>query len=64
MSGVVVAERASATELEGNLLARPEESRIEVLESRVGHNSYHLGQIFLLRQLQGSWPPPSGGNTW
>ena len=64
LSGVVVAKRASATELEGNLLARPEESRIEVLESRVGHNSYHLGQIVLLRQLQGSWPPPSGGNTW
>jgi uncharacterized damage-inducible protein DinB len=29
-----------------------------------GHNSYHLGQIVLLRQLLGAWPPPGGGNTW
>ncbi len=64
LSGLVSAEKASAIELDGNLLARPQESRIEVLESLVGHNSYHLGQIVLLRQLLGSWPPPSGGNTW
>ncbi len=28
------------------------------------HNSYHLGQIVLLRQILGSWPPPRGGDTW
>ena len=28
------------------------------------HNSHHLGQIILLRQLQALWPPPSGGLTW
>lgn len=22
------------------------------------HNSYHIGQIVLLRKLQGNWPPP------
>jgi len=28
------------------------------------HNAHHLGQVVLLRQLLGSWPPPSGGWTW
>jgi uncharacterized damage-inducible protein DinB len=36
----------------------------EQLESLAAHNSYHLGRIVLLRQLSGSWPPPSGGYTW
>jgi hypothetical protein len=28
------------------------------------HNAHHLGQIILLRQLFGAWPPPSGRFTW
>lgn len=28
------------------------------------HNSYHLGQIVLLRRALGAWPPPKGGITW
>jgi uncharacterized damage-inducible protein DinB len=28
------------------------------------HNSHHLGQIVLLRQLLGAWPPPAGSWTW
>jgi uncharacterized damage-inducible protein DinB len=36
----------------------------EQLESLGAHNAYHLGRIVLLRQLQGLWPPPSGGLTW
>ena len=36
----------------------------EQLESLAAHNSYHLGRIVLLRQLGGSWPPPSGGYSW
>lgn len=24
----------------------------------IQHNSYHIGQIVLIRQLQGNWPPP------
>lgn len=35
-----------------------------VLWELVIHNSYHLGQIVLLRQALGSWPPPGGGETW
>lgn len=34
------------------------------LESLVAHNAYHFGRIVFLRQLLGSWPPPSGGDTW
>lgn len=36
----------------------------EQLESLAAHNAYHLGRIVLLRQMLGSWPPPSGGFTW
>jgi uncharacterized damage-inducible protein DinB len=28
------------------------------------HNAHHLGQVVLLRQLMGRWPPPSGSWTW
>jgi uncharacterized damage-inducible protein DinB len=28
------------------------------------HDAYHLGQVVLLRELMGLWPPPSGGWTW
>jgi uncharacterized damage-inducible protein DinB len=34
------------------------------LENLAAHNAYHLGQIVLLRQLQGLWPPKSGGFSW
>jgi uncharacterized damage-inducible protein DinB len=35
-----------------------------VLWQTVVHNSYHLGQVALLRRALGAWPPPSGGDTW
>jgi uncharacterized damage-inducible protein DinB len=28
------------------------------------HNAHHLGQIILLRQIIGAWPPPAGSYTW
>ena len=28
------------------------------------HNSHHLGQVISMRQILGSWPPPSGSWTW
>jgi uncharacterized damage-inducible protein DinB len=28
------------------------------------HNSYHAGQIALLRRQAGAWPPEGGGDTW
>jgi uncharacterized damage-inducible protein DinB len=43
--------------------ARGSTARDEVLMIQ-GHNSYHLGQIVMLRQVLGTWPPPRGGDTW
>jgi uncharacterized damage-inducible protein DinB len=36
----------------------------EQLESLAAHNAYHFGRIVLLRQLNRSWPPASGGFSW
>jgi uncharacterized damage-inducible protein DinB len=30
----------------------------------LAHNSYHVGQIVLLRRAMDIWPPPGGGDTW
>jgi uncharacterized damage-inducible protein DinB len=35
-----------------------------VLWQMVAHNSYHVGQIAMLRRALGVWPPPGGGDTW
>jgi uncharacterized damage-inducible protein DinB len=43
---------------------RGRKSRLEMLHAVGAHNSYHSGQVALLRQLLGTWPPPSGGLTW
>lgn len=41
-----------------------DKKRLELILGIIGHNSYHLGQIVQLRCMLGSWPPPSGGDTW
>lgn len=28
------------------------------------HNSHHIGQVVVLRQIAGLWPPPAGSWTW
>lgn len=28
------------------------------------HNAHHLGQVVVIRQLAGQWPPPAGSWTW
>ena len=35
-----------------------------VLWQIVAHNSYHVGQIVMLRQCLGAWPARGGGDTW
>ena len=35
-----------------------------VLWQMVAHNSYHTGQIALIRRALGAWPPRAGGDTW
>jgi len=36
----------------------------DVLVHVANHNAHHLGQVIVLRQLLGAWPPPSGSWTW
>jgi uncharacterized damage-inducible protein DinB len=35
-----------------------------VLWQMVVHNSYHVGQIVMIRRMLGAWPPRGGGDTW
>jgi uncharacterized damage-inducible protein DinB len=35
-----------------------------VLCQMVAHNSYHAGQIALIRRTLGTWPPRAGEETW
>ena len=35
-----------------------------VLWQMVAHNSYHVGQIAMMRRALGAWPPRGGGDTW
>jgi uncharacterized damage-inducible protein DinB len=43
----------------------PRESTVHgVLYQIAAHNSYHAGQIALLRRQFGAWPPERGGDTW
>ena len=37
---------------------------VEILQLICSHNSYHFGQVVLVRQLLCAWPPPGGGATW
>ena len=41
-----------------------EKSRLEMLHTIASYGSCHVGQVVLLRQMLGAWPPPSGGLTW
>lgn len=46
------------------LSARGKTTRLEMLLVIGSHTSYHAGQVVVLRQMLGCWPPPSGGVTW
>jgi uncharacterized damage-inducible protein DinB len=35
-----------------------------VLWQMVAHNSYHVGQVALIRRALGAWPPRGGGDSW
>jgi uncharacterized damage-inducible protein DinB len=35
-----------------------------VLWQLVAHNSYHIGQIAMIRRMLGAWPPRGGGDSW
>lgn len=60
--GLKSLERAAgSTDL---LAKRGNKNALQMLQAIASHNSYHLGEATLLRQLLGAWPPPSGGLTW
>ncbi|MGB6386733.1 MAG: DinB family protein [Terriglobales bacterium] len=43
----------------------PRESTVHAILWQIAtHNSYHAGQIALLRRQSGAWPPERGGDTW
>jgi len=44
--------------------AQQSSSVLALLWQIAAHNSYHIGQIALLRRAFGSWPPRRGGDTW
>ena len=35
-----------------------------VLWQTLVHNSYHIGQVVILRRALGIWPPRGGGDSW
>jgi uncharacterized damage-inducible protein DinB len=37
---------------------------VDVLWQTLVHNSYHFGQIAMLRRVLGAWPPRGGGDSW
>jgi uncharacterized damage-inducible protein DinB len=66
---------ARLAESSAEVLARPVEittpahaqqsnSVLAVLGQTVAHNSYHVGQIALLRRCLNAWPPKGGGDSW
>jgi uncharacterized damage-inducible protein DinB len=44
--------------------AKHSSSLLAVLWQTLVHNSYHVGQIALLRRALGAWPPRAGGDSW
>lgn len=71
----LLAELATLAGSSPEILSRPVEpthpshethssSLLAVLWQTLVHNSYHVGQITMLRRALGAWPPSSGGDTW
>jgi uncharacterized damage-inducible protein DinB len=70
----LLASLARMSESEGAVLERvvrnagpqsPRESTVRsILWQMAAHNSYHTGQVALLRRQLGAWPPRRGGDSW
>lgn len=54
-------EIARTSQLDEILEKFPTETKASILRNIASHNSYHLGEIVLLRRMNGAWPPPGGG---
>jgi uncharacterized damage-inducible protein DinB len=44
--------------------AKHSSTLLAVLWQTLVHNTYHIGQIAMLRRALGAWPPKGGGDTW
>jgi uncharacterized damage-inducible protein DinB len=58
---VVLAREVPATHPDH---AKHSSTLFAVLWQTLVHNSYHVGQIAILRQALGAWPPKGGGDSW
>jgi len=58
--------RRASLEGHGSRVVHPRQGDTmqDVLWQMVAHNSYHAGQVVLLRRAFGAWPPPGGGDSW
>lgn len=52
---------AQTVQLDKPLESWPGETPGGMLRNIASHNSYHLGEIVLIRRLFSAWPPPTGG---
>jgi uncharacterized damage-inducible protein DinB len=62
--GLKLALAEAEKDPEGEVVSRPGVARAELIDQIANHNTYHLGQVALLRRMLASWPPPCGGDTW
>ncbi|WP_188455688.1 DinB family protein [Virgibacillus oceani] len=58
-SGLKEAENEAKKDLQEQRDAGLERTRGDLLATLMAHNSYHTGQVALIRRLIGEWPPPS-----
>lgn len=54
-------ELAETLAIDEPLAVWPSETPGGLLRNIASHNSYHLGEIVLMRRLNKAWPPPTGG---
>ncbi|MFD2705695.1 MULTISPECIES: DinB family protein [Salibacterium] len=62
--GLKEAEREARKELEETGFDDNGTTRGELMMDLITHNSYHGAQAAQIRRTTGTWPPPSGGQTW
>ncbi|MDQ0298152.1 putative damage-inducible protein DinB [Salibacterium salarium] len=62
--GIKIAEAETTKDLTEQGFDDKNATRGDLLIDLITHNSYHAAQSAQIRRMTGSWPPPSGGQTW
>src|SRR5690606_2547660 len=57
-AGLQQAEQESAKDFSEEGFGRKRRTRADLLMVIINHNSYHAGQVVLVRRMIGAWPPP------